>query len=224
MEINEKDFDRFIGKPLRDLENIDIQHWYPLIDEDKIIINFVSAQEDVFFIKEKPQLTWDDIKIIDNEYAIIRPDIDEEYTKYFTTNEDVISDIEDGMGSEGSRKMAKEMFKLFQHDKLIYFSPELQEYVCIYNEEQFLDIWEKADKEIERKMLNKITNEALSEIPEGLRKAIITKRDTPKDFTKEMYQNIYHNLLRKGSKQFEKKALEYKQKAFLAKIFEKISL
>jgi len=221
-EICEDNFATYIGKNLETLKDVSIYKWYPVINDENIIINFVSAYGD-FFIKEKPALEWEDIKIINNEYAIIRPEVDEN-AEYFSTKNDMIEEIERGMGSEGSYRIAKEMFKLFEKEKLIYFSPEIQEYVCKYTEQDFLDVWEKADRKLQEKIIKRIRDEDLTELPEKLREAIITKRDAPENFSKEMYQNIFNNILKKGSRFFTKKANEYMQKAKLAKIFEKIAL
>jgi len=144
--------------------------------------------------------------------------------EYYTTKRDVIEEIERGMGSEGDRKVAKKMFEFLEEDKLIRFDPEMQKYICRYTGDQFLEYWEKADKEMQKELLEMISNEDLTEIPTELRRAIITKKDAPEKFTKEMYQNIYHNLLDKGSKFFARKQEEYRQKIKLAKIFEKIQL
>ncbi len=88
--------------------------------------------------------------------------------------------------------------------------------------------WEEAINQyfekFDRDLLNQISNDDLTEIPEKLRNAIITKRDNPDQFTKEMYQNIYHNLIRKNADDFEKIAKKYTQKSKLSRIFQQIEI
>jgi hypothetical protein len=81
--------------------------------------------------------------------------------------------------------------------------------------EKYLENWE-------REKLSTISNDDLTEIPEKLREAIITKRDNPTQFTKQMYQNIYHNLIRKNADKFEKLSKKYAQKSKLCRIFNQI--
>lgn len=76
----------------------------------------------------------------------------------------------------------------------------------------------------ERELLEQISDEDLTEIPEKLRDAIITKRDDPESFTREMYQNIYHNLIRKNPEDFDKIAKKYIQKSKLSRIFHQIEI
>jgi hypothetical protein len=142
----------------------------------------------------------------------------------FTTKDNVIKHIEDGMGSEGSLKVAQKMYELLENQELIYFDSQLQEYVWCCDESLFMEYWEKADKKIEKELLQQITDDDLTEIPQKLKEAIITKRDNPEQFSKQMYQNVYHNLLKKGTQYFTQKQEEYRQKKKITAIFEKIEV
>lgn len=88
------------------------------------------------------------------------------------------------------------------------------------------DQWEEAIERYftnwESSLLKSIKDEDLTELPDGLRDAIITKRDHPENFTTKMYHNIYHNLLRKSAHHFAKIGKKYEQKAKTARIFQKI--
>jgi len=87
----------------------------------------------------------------------------------------------------------------------------------------WMDALERYFEEYERGLLSQITDEDLTEVPEKLREAIITKRDHPGDFTREHYQNIYHNLLHKDVAKFEKMSKKYSQKAKLARILQEMT-
>ncbi len=88
----------------------------------------------------------------------------------------------------------------------------------------FWDAYEQYINDYEQDLLNQISEDDLTEIPEKLREAIITKRDKPEDFTKEMYQNIYHNLIHKDVEKFDKFSKKYAQKTKLSRIFNQIDI
>lgn len=77
-------------------------------------------------------------------------------------------------------------------------------------------------EEFDRELLNQISDDDLTEIPEKLRDAIQIKRDSPEKFTREMYQNVYHNLSRKDPEKFEKLSKKFSQKSKLSRIFQQI--
>jgi len=83
---------------------------------------------------------------------------------------------------------------------------------------------ERYYQKYDENLLGEISDDDLTEIPEKLRMAIITKRDNPEKFTRGMYQNIYHNLIRKNPEDFDKIAKKYTQKSKLSRIFHQIEI
>ena len=173
--------------------------WYQMFENDKIIINMQSNFE-----------SW----IEQNQGDTSSEGIDE-----------VLVNIAEHYGFEFVAKYTLISVFRNQHDEILMVWHNIHYKDSIITEEGFIsphaDLIDLYWKE------NKISNSEyrdlfykfnkFSEIPEKLQQAVVEFIEDPQRLSVKSYQNIYHNLYKKKSKDFEKIANRYKQKAQVVK-------